>query len=132
MYGFSGEIQDSTGMVYLRARHYDPGIGLFTSRDTWVGDANLPMSYNRWAYTNGNPVNYTDPSSQTPYSESLIIDETRNDRDLSWRLYKELSDNVKSNYVKRIRELLKGDLTDKQNAINGWIYLVKDRAKWDF
>lgn len=35
------------------------------SRDTWNGDANLPMSYNRWAYTNGNPVNYTDPSGMS-------------------------------------------------------------------
>ncbi len=57
MYGFTGEIQDSTGMVYLRARHYDPGIGLFTSRDTWAGDSDQPMSYNRWVYGYANPTN---------------------------------------------------------------------------
>lgn len=44
-YGFTGEQQDgATGLVYLRARTYNPATGTFTSRDTWDGDANLPMS----------------------------------------------------------------------------------------
>jgi hypothetical protein len=37
-------------------------VGRFTSRDTWGGDANKPISFNRWEYVYGNPVNYSDPA----------------------------------------------------------------------
>jgi RHS repeat-associated protein len=60
-YGYTGEFT-ANDMVYLRARQYAPGMGRFLTRDTWGGDANSPMSFNRWGYVEGNPVNYTDPS----------------------------------------------------------------------
>jgi RHS repeat-associated protein len=63
-YGFDAEQTDSNGLVYLRARHYAPDMGRFMSRDTWQGDDRQPMSYNRWNYTDGNPVNRLDPSGQ--------------------------------------------------------------------
>jgi RHS repeat-associated protein len=65
-YGFTGEATDVTGMVYLRARYYAPGVGRFISRDTWAGDAKAPMSYNGWLYTYGDPVNRVDPSGMCP------------------------------------------------------------------
>lgn len=40
----------------------DPAQGRFTTRDMWEGDYNDPLSLNRWNYTNGNPINYTDPA----------------------------------------------------------------------
>jgi RHS repeat-associated protein len=67
-YGFTNEYQ-SQGLVYLRARHYAPSIGRFLTRDTWNGDANRPMSFNGWAYVEGNPINYTDPSGLVPYPD---------------------------------------------------------------
>ena len=60
-YGYTGEYT-SNDLVYLRARHYDPAMGRFLTRDTWGGDANSPMSFNAWNYVNGNPVKDTDPS----------------------------------------------------------------------
>ncbi len=60
-YGYTGEYT-SNDMVYLRARYYNPGMGRFLTRDTWEGNANSPMSFNRWNYVNGNPANYTDPT----------------------------------------------------------------------
>jgi RHS repeat-associated protein len=60
-YGFTNEWTDNTGLVYLRARYYDPTIGRFMTRDTWGGDMNQPMSYNAWIYSLANPINYTDP-----------------------------------------------------------------------
>ncbi len=66
-YGYTGEQQDAaSGMVYLRARYYNVNDGRFQSRDTWGGDANSPMSMNRWGYVEGNPVNLTDPSGYHP------------------------------------------------------------------
>ena len=47
-YGFTGEITDLTGLIYLRARFYSPSQGRLLSKDIWQGDDNLPMSYNGW------------------------------------------------------------------------------------
>ncbi|MCB0117703.1 MAG: carboxypeptidase regulatory-like domain-containing protein, partial [Anaerolineales bacterium] len=64
-YGFTGEqYGDSTQLIYLRARYYNPADGRFQSRDTWSGDYNRPLSLNRWMYVEGNPVNRVDPTGQ--------------------------------------------------------------------
>jgi RHS repeat-associated protein len=64
---------DSTQLLYLRARYYNPADGRFQSRDMWGGNANHPMSINRWGYVEGNPVNRIDPSGHfsTLVSEQL-------------------------------------------------------------
>ncbi len=59
---------DSTQLLYLRARYYNPADGRFISRDTWGGDTNSPMSFNRWMYVEGNPINLTDTSGHNPSS----------------------------------------------------------------
>ena len=61
-FAFTGEQQDASGLTYLRARYYNPADGRFLSRDTWEGDENQPITYNKWTYANANPVMYTDPS----------------------------------------------------------------------
>jgi len=61
-YGFTGENTDPNGLVYLRARYYNPLDGRFMSRDMWEGSSNQPHSLNRWNYTLSNPTNYVDPS----------------------------------------------------------------------
>jgi hypothetical protein len=53
-------------LLYLRARHYSPADGRFTSRDTWSGDYNRPLSLNRWNYGYSSPTNFTDASGQRP------------------------------------------------------------------
>ncbi len=61
-FAFTGEQTDVSGMTYLRARYYSSGTGRFLTRDTWMGEYNRPLSLNRWAYVEGNPVNYIDPT----------------------------------------------------------------------
>jgi len=46
---------------------YDPASGRFTTRDSWQGDYNRPLSLNRWMYVEGNPVNRRDPSGKCWY-----------------------------------------------------------------
>jgi RHS repeat-associated protein len=65
-YGFTGEMSDSTGLLYLRARYYAADTGRFISRDIWGGDANMPISYNRWAYGYQNPLRYSDSEGNSP------------------------------------------------------------------
>jgi RHS repeat-associated protein len=53
---------DSTQLLYLRSRFYNPADGRFQSRDKWEGSYNSPQSLNRWSYIEANPVNRVDPS----------------------------------------------------------------------
>ncbi|MCC6629394.1 MAG: RHS repeat-associated core domain-containing protein, partial [Chloroflexi bacterium] len=62
-FGFTGEQRDGeTGLVYLRARLYDPQLGRFVQRDPVVGRGQQPQSLNRFAYVQNNPTNAVDPS----------------------------------------------------------------------
>ncbi|MBC6957617.1 MAG: RHS repeat-associated core domain-containing protein [Chloroflexi bacterium] len=60
-YGFTGELTDGNGLVYLRARYLVPGLGTFASRDPWRGSASAPRTWNGYAWVEGNVVNRVDP-----------------------------------------------------------------------
>jgi RHS repeat-associated protein len=62
-YGFTGEQWDaSAGLVFLRARYYNPSLGIFTSKDPLAGDPRRPQTFNGYMYANQNPLRYRDPS----------------------------------------------------------------------
>ncbi|MDD4049033.1 MAG: DUF4329 domain-containing protein, partial [Clostridia bacterium] len=61
---FTGEPYDQSGLVYLRARYYDPTTGRFISKDTYKGEITDPSSQNSYAYCGNNPVNAVDPSGR--------------------------------------------------------------------
>ena len=48
------------GLMFYNARFYDPALGRFTSADTIVPGG--VQGWDRYAYTNNNPVLYNDPS----------------------------------------------------------------------
>lgn len=56
-----GEVDETTGLVHLGAREYDPALGRFLSVDPVV-DYNEPKQMNPYAYANNSPVTYADPS----------------------------------------------------------------------
>jgi RHS repeat-associated protein len=61
-FGFTGEQTDGSGQVFLRARYYNPGIGVFTALDPFEGLMDRPMSLNGYSWVEGNPVMNVDPS----------------------------------------------------------------------
>ncbi len=64
-YGYTGEWwEDEVGLLHLRARWYDPGIGRFISRDPFAGIPDRPYSLHPYQYGYSNPILYTDPSGQ--------------------------------------------------------------------
>jgi RHS repeat-associated protein len=71
-YSYTGEMSDGTGLVFLRARYYDPATGRLVNKDTWGGDYNNPITLAKWLYANGNPVNNLDPIGQATL-ESLVL-----------------------------------------------------------
>ena len=61
--GYTGEWFDGdAGLLYLRARWYEPGVGIFSSPDPFPGLKTQPFSLQPYAYVLANPVNATDPS----------------------------------------------------------------------
>ncbi len=68
---YTGEMVDANALVYLRARYYHPGVGVFTSLDPVEG-------VNRYQYVASNPVNWADPSGlqEAPLKELCSV---RND-----------------------------------------------------
>ncbi|MCL5292547.1 MAG: RHS repeat-associated core domain-containing protein [Actinobacteria bacterium] len=66
-YGYTGEDFDqTTGLLYLRARYYSPEIGRFVSQDPLPGSLIAPRTQNRYAYVLNNPLNYIDPTGLGP------------------------------------------------------------------
>lgn len=81
---YTGEQQDLNGLVYLRARHYDPGSGRFLSRDPFGGFVFAPQSLNRYAYVINNPVNWIDLWGLRNVEGTAFVTPTPTPRDRVW------------------------------------------------
>jgi RHS repeat-associated protein len=68
--GFTGELRGPSGLIYLRARWYDPGTARFMTRDPFPGFAARPASLNGFAYAAGRPSLLTDPLGLDPESDT--------------------------------------------------------------
>ncbi len=58
MYGWAGEQADNTGLVFLRARYYAPGVGRFITADPSWQESNL------YQYAASNPIMFSDPTGE--------------------------------------------------------------------
>ena len=66
-----------TPLYAMGARLYDPGIGAFTSLDSYSGKAQDPLSMNRFLYAEANPATLVDPTGhQVCHAGSDLCDET--------------------------------------------------------
>jgi len=57
---------EDTGLYYLRARYYGPGIGRFLNKDKNIGDIKIPISQNNYLYCDDNPVSMIDVAGYEP------------------------------------------------------------------
>ncbi len=69
--GYAGQLTDPSGLVYMRARWYDPQAGRFLSRDLVLGDSAIPRSLNAYGYAFANPLTLSDPSGTCPFCDRL-------------------------------------------------------------
>jgi RHS repeat-associated protein len=75
---YSGEFYDKeAGMYYLRARFYDPRDRRFVSEDSYWGQANNPLSLNRYTYCHNDPVNFIDPSGHWELGDEKLSEEAQ-------------------------------------------------------
>jgi RHS repeat-associated protein len=59
--GRYGVQTDLNGLLYMRARYYDPTIRRFINQDPTLGSIALGITLDRFAFANGNPVSLMDP-----------------------------------------------------------------------
>ncbi|MCG8456468.1 MAG: hypothetical protein MI919_09310 [Holophagales bacterium] len=72
-WGFTGhEMDDETGLVYMKARFYDPESARFLSEDPAEGDPSRPPSLHRYLYAYQNPTVYVDPDGRTALLSGMI------------------------------------------------------------
>ncbi len=65
--GYDGQYTNAdTGLVYLRARDYDPATGQFVSVDPRSTETRAP-----YAYTEDNPITLSDPTGLRPWSPKI-------------------------------------------------------------
>jgi RHS repeat-associated protein len=70
VYMYRGEAYDSDlGLYYLRARWMNPLTGRFMSRDPEDGKLIDPLSFHKYLYADGDPVNVVDPKGQEALAE---------------------------------------------------------------
>lgn len=63
--GYTGHVNDpDTGFVYMQARYYDPGVERFLGVDPPSPEMGNIFNFNRYDYTNNNPINHTDPDGR--------------------------------------------------------------------
>ena len=58
----------SGGLIYMKARFYDPEIGRFLTQDPAAGDLAVPISLNKYLYAHSNPTAYVDPTGEAAES----------------------------------------------------------------
>lgn len=67
--GFTGGVvEQSSSLLYLQARYYQPGLGRFVSTDPIVQDVYNPITWSPYTYCADNPASYVDPTGMGLFS----------------------------------------------------------------
>ncbi len=67
--GYVNGTVDTTGLVHLGARDYDPTLGRFISVDP-IMDMTDPQQWNGYTYANGSPVTHSDPTGLKVFEDA--------------------------------------------------------------
>ena len=72
--GYAGQLLDSSGLYYMRARWYDVASGRFLTRDPLPGSTSAPVTANAYVYGGANPLLRIDPSGLRQIEAAADID----------------------------------------------------------
>jgi RHS repeat-associated protein len=67
------ELDPDLGLINLRARQYTPTTGRLLTIDPASGRFRQPITFNRYLYANGDPVNLVDPSGSIAALEAIGV-----------------------------------------------------------
>ena len=133
---FTGQKKDESGLYYYNARYYDPEIGQFISPDTIVPDPMRVDSYNRYMYSLGNPLRFSDPSGHCPTVQPDLQDEEAraehiNCWDLAVKIYlmydsdpfwQERFQIEREDWFVKIATMSGNDVAYMQNQMDAWYF----------
>jgi RHS repeat-associated protein len=71
--GRDGVVTDENGLIYMRARYYNPTLCRFVNADIIHGEISHGVTLNRYAYANGNPVSFVDPFGLSAEERSGLV-----------------------------------------------------------
>ncbi|WP_405061306.1 RHS repeat-associated core domain-containing protein [Kribbella sp. NBC_01505] len=94
-----GTRDDSTGLVHLGAREYDPTTGRFVSVDPVI-DGTDPQQLNGYAYANNSPASFVDADGKRYRVQTITISETKRTVREHVRRIKEIQKEVITIYAK--------------------------------
>ena len=115
-FGYNGEYYNAaTGMVYLRARFYEPAMNRFSQKDIVRGSITAPNSLNRYTYVQNDPINFIDPSGQSLKS--------------AWNMVKSSVTNTVKNIVSNPVQAVKSVAKAVVNAVTHPIKTATNAAK---
>ncbi|MGO0060738.1 RHS repeat-associated core domain-containing protein [Brevibacillus fluminis] len=132
---YSGEVYDAkTGLYYLRARYYDPSVGRFISEDTYKGQVDNPLSLNRYAYVENNPLKFIDPTGH--WSTGVTANWTINE--MKWQYDKAKTDSDRkywANQAESLRDRLRAAGYAESDIMQGSDYMIPEdvvnKIAWD-
>jgi RHS repeat-associated protein len=130
VFGFTGEETDGTGLVNLRARYYNPALGVFPSLDPLEGGMDMPMSLNRYTYVQGDVVNMVDPSGMIGQKDLDILGQWNSCPDLEGRnrLAQSGLDTDELYFTLPCFGIAVGSATGIGNLLGYWVYLIQPRV----
>jgi RHS repeat-associated protein len=125
---YAGEEVDSdVGLINLRDRQYNPGVGRFLTIDPLAGDPREPMTLNRYLYANSDPVNMLDPTGRLAMAEYMAILDATNTIVDFWGggvfSGMDFSPNVFSAILKKIAETAGGNVEECINMITSQYFV---------
>lgn len=112
------------GLHFYNARWYDSSLGRFAQPDTIIPPAQGVQGWDRYAYTNNNPIRYTDPSGH----KACSLDENGDCDDTEEKII---------NFLDHIETVLlnenSGELKKKhKNDVLGAMNIVVRKAAYEF
>jgi RHS repeat-associated protein len=126
--GYQGQCRDNdTGLIYLRARWYNPDLGRFMEMDTYEGDQQDPLSLNKYIFGKSNGVDNSDPSGLQADVASLGI-ETAMGSILSVEPHVTAPGVAFGTGGPDITQWLNGNISKVDQAFKSWKYPEKKSA----
>jgi RHS repeat-associated protein len=120
--GYDGQYTSSdTGLIYLRARVYDPATAQFTSVDPAVEKTRAP-----YTYVEDNPLTKSDPGGECAAIARIAGAESTVDK--CYKILKEINVTTK-NLVKRLRQLKENVRKYGPDKVKNYIKTFEDKQK---
>jgi RHS repeat-associated protein len=125
------ELDEETGLIYAKARFFDPDVGRFLSQDPLLGKSNEPPSLHRYTYAWNRPTFWSDPTGYTP--EDLAGQEGSDAKPSFGESAIETLDNLVTWLEEKGEEWDEGTVTEEETT-PGWKDRILEEAgrAWDW